>query len=97
MVGFAADASKFFWFMFIFGLTLALFTAFGMMVRRPAAPLPLAAALAPAPPLGGPAALLCAAPASGRGGPVARRALPHPSSPPTPTAHPVPLCHSAST
>jgi ABC-type multidrug transport system permease subunit len=31
MVGFAADASKFFWFTFIFGITLMMFTAYGTM------------------------------------------------------------------
>ncbi|EFN59720.1 hypothetical protein CHLNCDRAFT_133292 [Chlorella variabilis] len=31
MVGFAAEASKFFWFLFIFGITLSMFTAYGMM------------------------------------------------------------------
>ncbi|PSC69376.1 ATP-binding cassette transporter isoform B [Micractinium conductrix] len=31
MVGFAAEAAKFFWFVFIFGLTLMIFTAYGIM------------------------------------------------------------------
>ncbi|KAK2076468.1 hypothetical protein QBZ16_000993 [Prototheca wickerhamii] len=42
MVGFIADASKFFWFMFLFGLTLAYFTTFGQMSLNLMPEMPLA-------------------------------------------------------
>lgn len=34
MVGFAAEAAKFFWFCFFFGMTLAVMTAYGILVGR---------------------------------------------------------------